>query len=462
MNYLPIFMKVQNQRCLLVGAGEVASRKAALLARTGAFIVVVAPRIHEEIRALVDRHGGEIHVREFLDSDLDEVSLVVAATDDDAVNRHVSELARSRKIPVNVVDNPELCSFIVPAIVDRSPVVVAISTEGSSPVFARQLKEKIEVLLPSRYGYLASLLGSLRDRVKQSVTDGTSRRRFWEKLLSGTMPELVLNGRDQDAMQVFEQTLTDINSTTNQGEVYLVGAGPGDPDLLTLKALRLMQAADVVLYDRLVSEEIMQKVRPDAERIFVGKEAKHHPVPQEEINEMLVRLAKEGRRVLRLKGGDPFIFGRGGEEIDRLADAGIAFQVVPGITAASGCACYAGIPLTHRDYSQSVRFVTGHMKNDLPDLDWQMLTREDQTLVIYMGVLTLPVISAQLVKHGMDAAMPVAIVEQGTTVHQRVITGTLGTIADIAEQNAVQSPAIVIIGKVVRLQSQLAWFNPQQ
>ena len=462
MNYLPIFMNVQGQRCLLVGAGEVASRKAALLARTGAFIVVVAPRVHEEIRALVNQHGGEIHTREFSDSDLDGVSLVVAATDNDAVNRHVSELAKTRKIPVNVVDNTELCSFIVPAIVDRSPVVVAISTEGSAPVFARQLKEKIEVLLPSRYGYLAALLGSLRDRVKQSVADGTSRRRFWEKLLFGTMPELVMSGREQDAMQVFEQTLIDINSSNHQGEVYLVGAGPGDPDLLTLKALRLMQAADVVLYDRLVSDEIMQKVRPDAERIFVGKEAKHHPVPQEEINELLVRLAKEGRRVLRLKGGDPFIFGRGGEEIDRLADAGIAFQVVPGITAASGCACYAGIPLTHRDYSQSVRFVTGHMKNDLPDLDWQMLSREDQTLVIYMGVLTLPVISAQLIKHGMDAEMPVAIVEQGTTVHQRVITGTLRTIADIAEQRTVQSPAIIIIGKVVRLQSQLAWFNPQQ
>lgn len=459
MNYLPVFMKVQDQRCVLVGAGEVASRKAALLARTGAFIVVVAPLVRDDIRELIQRHGGEIHQRKFVDSDLDQAALVIAATDDDTVNRHVSELARARQIPVNVVDQTELCSFIVPAIVDRSPVVVAISTEGSSPVFARQLKEKIEILLPSAYGHLASLLGSLRDRVKQAVTDGTLRRRFWEKLLSGTMPELVLSGREQDAMRVFDQTLANMSKAEVRGEVYLVGAGPGDPDLLTLKALRLMQSADVVLYDRLVSDEIMQKVRPDAERIFVGKEAKHHPVPQEEINDLLVRLAKEGHRVLRLKGGDPFVFGRGGEEIDRLADAGIAFQVVPGITAASGCACYAGIPLTHRDYSQSVRFVTGHMKNDLPDLDWPVLAKEDQTLVIYMGVLTLPVICEQLAAHGMDIHMPVAIVEQGTTPGQRVLTGTLASIADIATRHHIQSPAIIIIGKVVRLQSQLAWFN---
>src|SRR5690606_18480407 len=259
MNYLPVFLQVQGQRCVLVGAGEVASRKAALLARTGALLVVVAPQIHEQIRELVQRHGGEIHQREFVDTDLEGAALVIAATNDHNVNRHVSGLARSRNIPVNVVDNPDLCSFIVPAIVDRSPVVVAISTEGSSPVFARQLKEKIEVLLPSTYGHLASLLGNLRERVKQTLKDAVLRRRFWEKLLSGTMPELVLSGREQDAMQVFDKTLADMDAVPVTGEVYLVGAGPGDPDLLTLKALRLMQAADVVLYDRLVSDEIMQK-----------------------------------------------------------------------------------------------------------------------------------------------------------------------------------------------------------
>lgn len=467
MDYLPVFMNVRGQRCVLVGAGEVASRKAALLARTGAYIVVVAPLIREEVQAIIDEHGGEIHQREFADTDINDATLVIAATDNDSVNRHVSVLAKSRQIPVNVVDQTALCSFIVPAIVDRSPVVIAISTGGSSPVLTRDIKEKIEILLPSAYGRLAALLGSLREQVKTSIKSFSRRTRFWEKLLTGPMPELVLNGREHDAMALFEKTLSDMSRQESelipvQGEVYLVGAGPGDPDLLTLKALRLMYSADVVLYDRLVSDEIMGKVRPDAERIFVGKEAKHHPVPQEEINDMLVRLAQDGRKVLRLKGGDPFIFGRGGEEIDRLAAAGIPFQVVPGITAASGCACYAGIPLTHRDYSQSVRFVTGHMKNDLPDLDWPMLVQEEQTLVIYMGLITLPVICEQLQKHGMDAHMPVAVVEQGTTPRQKVVTGTLASIADLVISQTIKAPAIIIVGKVVKLQADLAWFNPGQ
>lgn len=460
MDYLPVFMNVRGQRCLLVGAGEVASRKAALLVRTGATLIVVAPWISDAVRELVSKHGGELHERGFADHDLDDVVLAVAATDDDEVNRRVSLLARERRLPVNVVDQTALCSFIVPAIVDRSPVVVAISTGGSSPVLTRQLKEKIDIMLPSAYGRLASVLGSLRDRVKLGVTDFSKRTRFWEKLLSGPMPELMLSGREQQAMQLFEASLADADNDTLQGEVYLVGAGPGDPDLLTLKALRLMYAADVVLHDRLVSPEIMKRVRPDAERIFVGKEAKHHPVPQEQINELLVRLTREGKKVLRLKGGDPFIFGRGGEEIDQLAAAGLPFQVVPGVTAASGCAAYAGIPLTHRDYSQSVRFVTGHMKNDLPDLDWSVLAKEDQTLVIYMGLITLPVICRQLQAHGMSGAMPVGIVEQGTLPQQRVVTGTLQDIADRVEAAQLKAPAIIIIGQVVKLHRQLSWFNP--
>lgn len=460
MDYLPVFMNVRGQRCLLVGAGEVASRKAALLVRTGATLIVVAPWISDAVRELVSKHGGELHERGFADHDLDDVVLAVAATDDDEVNRRVSLLARERRLPVNVVDQTALCSFIVPAIVDRSPVVVAISTGGSSPVLTRQLKEKIDIMLPSAYGRLASVLGSLRDRVKLGVTDFSKRTRFWEKLLSGPMPELMLSGREQQAMQLFETSLADADNDTLQGEVYLVGAGPGDPDLLTLKALRLMYAADVVLHDRLVSPEIMKRVRPDAERIFVGKEAKHHPVPQEQINELLVRLTREGKKVLRLKGGDPFIFGRGGEEIDQLAAAGLPFQVVPGVTAASGCAAYAGIPLTHRDYSQSVRFVTGHMKNDLPDLDWSVLAKEDQTLVIYMGLITLPVICRQLQAHGMSGAMPVGIVEQGTLPQQRVVTGTLQDIADRVEAAQLKAPAIIIIGQVVKLHRQLSWFNP--
>jgi uroporphyrin-III C-methyltransferase / precorrin-2 dehydrogenase / sirohydrochlorin ferrochelatase len=461
MDYLPVFMNVQQQRCLLVGAGEVASRKAALLARCGAYLVVVAPLVRDEIKELLSSHHGEIHIRMFQETDLDDVVLVVAATDSDEVNHRVSVLARARHLPVNVVDQTELCSFIVPAIVDRSPVVVAISTGGNSPVLTRQLKEKIEILLPSSYGRLALLLGNLRQRVKDRVANFSMRTRFWENLLSGPMPDLMLSGREHEAMQLFERSLEDADKEMLQGEVYLVGAGPGDPDLLTLKALRLMYAADVVLYDRLVSPEIMKRVRPDAERIFVGKEARHHPVPQEEINDMLVRLAQEGKKVLRLKGGDPFIFGRGGEEIDRLASARLPFQVVPGVTAASGCAAYAGIPLTHRDYSQSVRFVTGHMKNDQPDLNWQVLAKEDQTLVIYMGLITLPVICDQLYLHGMSADMPVGIVEQGTLPQQRVVTGTLKDIAAKVEAANVKAPAIIIIGQVVKLHRELAWFGQQ-
>lgn len=459
MDYLPVFMQITGRRCLLVGAGEVASRKAALLLRCGAHLVVVAPWVSDAVRELVETHGGEIHERPFEDSDLQDMVLVVAATDDDQVNRHVSELANERQLPVNVVDQTELCSFIVPAIVDRSPVVVAISTGGSSPVLTRRIKEQIEIQLPAALGRLAELLGSLRGRVKQQITGFRRRTRFWERLLSGPMPDLYLSGQEDQAMRLFEHALNSDQQDSSSGEVYLVGAGPGDPDLLTLKALRLMYAADVVLYDRLVSPEIMQRVRPDAERIFVGKEAKHHPVPQEEINERLVSLARAGQKVLRLKGGDPFIFGRGGEEIDRLTAEGIPFQVVPGITAASGCSAYAGIPLTHRDFSQSVRFVTGHLKNEQPDLNWSALVDEEQTLVIYMGLLTLQTICEQLMAHGMSATMPVAIVEQGTLPRQRVLTGTVSDIAEKATALGVKAPAIIIIGQVVRLQNRLAWFG---
>jgi uroporphyrin-III C-methyltransferase/precorrin-2 dehydrogenase/sirohydrochlorin ferrochelatase len=460
MDYLPVFMNVRQQRCLLVGAGEVASRKAALLARCGARLVVVAPLVRDDIRELAALHGGEVWQRCFEDTDLDGVCLVIAATDDERVNAHVSDLAKARNLPVNVVDQTDLCSFIVPAIVDRDPVLIAISTGGSSPVLTRQLKEKIEVAVPAAYGQLAALLGSLREQVKQRLADFRMRTRFWEKLLSGPMPDAMLAGRNHEAMQLFEQTLQDMDTEVQCGEVYLVGAGPGDPDLLTLKALRLMYAADVVLYDRLVSAPIMQRVRPDAERIFVGKEAHRHPVPQEQINELLVQLARSGQKVLRLKGGDPFIFGRGGEEIERLTGEGIPFQVVPGITSASGCSAYAGIPLTHRDYSQSVRFVTGHLKDDKPDLDWELLAREKQTLVVYMGLLTLNTICTQLYQHGMPGDMPVAVVEQGTTAQQRVLTGTLLDIGQQVAERGVLAPAIIIIGTVVSLHQKLAWFRP--
>jgi len=459
VDYLPVFLNIKGKTCLLVGGGEVALRKGTLLHRAGAVLRVVAPEIRDELRQLAEDCGGEVQERAFEPSDLEGVSIAVAGTNDESVNEQVSLLARERGLPVNVVDRPELCTFIVPAIVDRSPVVIAISTGGSSPVLTRQLKGKMEIMIPAAYGRLATMLGGFRSRVKVQISDFGKRTRFWEKLLSGPMPEMVFSGKDQQALEYMEHALQNADALSTGGEVYLVGAGPGDPDLLTLKALRLMYAADVVLYDRLVSPEILARVRPDAEKIHVGKRRFFHPVPQVEINEQLVRLAKQGKKVLRLKGGDPFIFGRGGEEIDTLAEQGIPFQVVPGITAASGCASYAGIPLTHRDYSQSVRFVTGHLKNDVVDLDWPALASEQQTVVIYMGLIGLENICQQLISHGMDTNMPVAIVQQGTTSNQKVLVGTLEDIHQRAVTEDIQPPTLIIIGNVVKLHRQLAWFN---
>lgn len=461
MEFLPIFLNVRSQNCVVVGGGEVAYRKAVLLDRAGARLRVVAPKICEPLEKLVLAGAGEMHIRAFKESDLDGVFLVVAATDDETVNQQVSELAKNRGLPVNVVDKPELCSFIVPSIVDRSPVVIAISSGGTSPILTRQLKEKIEVLIPATYGRLAMLLGKFRGRVKSVVTDFTSRTRFWEKLLSGPMPGMVLAGDEVAAWRYIEKQLGESDQLAVQGEVFLVGAGPGDPDLLTIKALRLMYEADVVLYDRLVSKEIMLKVRPDAEKIHVGKARANHSVPQEQINEMLVRLAKEGKKVLRLKGGDPFIFGRGGEEIDRLAQEKIPFQVVPGITAASGCAAYAGIPLTHRDCSQSVRFVTGHLKDGSIDLDWDSLAKEHQTIVFYMGLVGLEKICESLISHGAEPDLPIALVQQGTTETQLVLRGTLATMPALVLANEVKAPTIIIVGRVVALQSKYAWFRKE-
>lgn len=459
MDLLPIFLNIKNKKCVIVGGGEVAYRKASLLLRAGADLHIVAASLSDELRQLCVAHDSVITEREFQEVDLTGATLVVAATDDLATNQRVSVLSTERGIPVNVVDQPHLCSFIMPSIVDRSPIVVAISSGGSSPILTRKLKELNETMIPGRINKLAELLGSYRERVKKEIGDFSERIRFWENVLDSEIPELVYNGQDNDAKAALDSWLANPDSDRVGGEVYLVGAGPGDPDLLTLRALRLMHKADVVLYDRLVSPEILLKLRPDAEKIYVGKRSADHAVPQETINEMLVRLAKEGNRVLRLKGGDPFIFGRGGEELESLAAAGIPFQVVPGITAASGCASYAGIPLTHRDYSQSVRFLTGHTKDGRVPLQWDILVKEQQTLVFYMGLAGLPVICEQLLKHGMSSTTPVAVIQQGTTHTQKVVVGNLDKIADLAVEKEIQAPTIIIIGEVVKLQQSLSWFN---
>lgn len=456
MDFLPLFHKLQGRVVLVVGGGEVALRKARLLSDAGGQLRVVAPEVRDELTALAGE--GRVHLRGYESADLQGVALVVAATDDEPLNARISAEAQALGIPVNVVDAPALCSVIFPAIVDRSPLIVAVTSGGDAPVLARLIRAKIETWIPSTYGQLASLAKKFRERVKQLFPDVQQRRVFWEDVFQGQIAESVFAGKLGEGERLLEAKIAGA-APRALGEVYLVGAGPGDPDLLTFRALRLMQQADVVLYDRLVAPAIIELCRRDAERIYVGKRRAEHAVPQEEINQLLVDLAKQGKRVLRLKGGDPFIFGRGGEEIEQLAAEGIPFQVVPGITAASGCAAYAGIPLTHRDHAQSVRFVTGHLKDGSTDLPWTDLVAPGQTLVFYMGLVGLPQICQALIEHGRAADTPAALVQQGTTQNQRVFTGTLANLPQLVAEHEVHAPTLVIVGEVVTLREKLAWFD---
>lgn len=460
MEYFPVFLDLKNRLCLLVGGGDIATRKGRLLSKAGARLRVVAPEISSELRELVALNNGELHEREYQTDDLNDCVIAIAATDIESLNEQISNDAKARNLPVNVVDSPALCTYITPAIIDRSPLVIAISSGGESPVLARLIRAKLETLIPASYGRLAQIASSWRDRVKARFDDGDSRRRFWEKILQGPAAELALNGQEEVAEKIIATEISKDDQTITQGEVYLVGGGPGDPELLTLRALRLMQQADVVLYDRLVSDGVMELVRRDAERIYVGKRRSEHAMEQENINQLLVDLAKQGKRVLRLKGGDPFIFGRGGEEIELLAQNNIPFQVVPGITAASGCSAYAGIPLTHRDYAQSVRFVTGHLKSDNTNLQWPELANPTQTLVFYMGLVGLKEICESLISHGRAATTPVALIEKGTTQEQRVLISDLASIADVVAANDVHAPTLFIVGEVVKLHDSLKWFKP--
>jgi uroporphyrin-III C-methyltransferase/precorrin-2 dehydrogenase/sirohydrochlorin ferrochelatase len=457
MDFLPVFLRIKQQRVLVVGGGQVALRKVQMLLRAEARIRLVAPDIDPELKQLLKDRTHQVEERAFFEQDLEGCKLAIAATADSATNMAVSMAASKRNMPVNVVDQPELCTFIFPSIVDRSPVVVAVSSGGTSPVLARLLRARLETFIPSSYGQLASLLGQYRAQVKRRFASTAQRMRFWEGVLNGPVGELAMSGQTRQAEALLLQHMAQEAGASMQGEVYLVGAGPGDPDLLTFRALRLMQQADVVLYDRLVSPQILNMTRQDAEKIHVGKERSKHTMAQQDISKLLVTLAQQGKRVLRLKGGDPFIFGRGGEEIEELAAAKIPFQIVPGITAASGCAAYAGIPLTHRDYAQSVRFVTGHLKDESCDLDWPQLVQPGQTVVYYMGLISLPQICAKLIEHGQDPATPIALVQQGTTPEQKVYVGSLRTMPDVIAGKDVKAPTLIIVGKVVSLHEKLAW-----
>jgi uroporphyrin-III C-methyltransferase / precorrin-2 dehydrogenase / sirohydrochlorin ferrochelatase len=457
MNYFPVFFDLTAQRVLVVGGGEVALRKVDLLQRCGASITLVAPQIHPELEKRASGGSLTLAIREFEPADLEGARLVIVATSRRAINRWIANLSESRGIPVNVVDDREASRFIVPAIIDRDPVLVAVSTGGASPVLARRLRERLETAIPKKLGKFAAWLQTLRGPARRRLREGGARRRFFESLIDGPAARRFAAGDEPGAQRIAQALLGSGPTAPACGEVTLVGAGPGDPELLTLKALRALQDADVILYDRLVPEAVLDMARRDAARICVGKAAGGIGSTQEEINGLLISHAAQGKRVVRLKGGDPFIFGRGGEELEALARAQIGFSVVPGVTAAAGCAAYAGIPLTHRGYAHSVSFVTGHAGGQQPD--WRSLAMPGNTAVFYMGLARLEHIAANLMEHGAAASLPAAIIAQGTRENQRVVIATLATMADVAAREALESPALLVVGEVVSLHASLAWFN---
>jgi uroporphyrin-III C-methyltransferase/precorrin-2 dehydrogenase/sirohydrochlorin ferrochelatase len=458
MEYLPLFFDVKGKTCLLVGGGTIAYRKAKLLVGAGARLAVVAPAIEPDLLELVQGTNGEYYEERYGAKCLTDKYFVIAATNDENLNEKVAVDCRARKVLVNVVDAPQHCDVIFPAIIDRAPIVIAVSSSGAAPVLARSVRTRIESTIPANFGVLANFIGERRDEVRQQL-DEQKLRLFWEDFVQSEIAERVMLGRLDDAQEMFIRALDHAvkNKEVSEGEVYLIGAGPGDPDLLTFKALRLLQRADVVLYDRLVSSEIVAMSRRDAEHVYVGKMRSEHTVPQQEINRLLIEYAGEGKKVARLKGGDPFVFGRGGEEIAGLAQNNIPFQIVPGVSAANGCACYAGIPLTHRDHAQSVRFVTGHLKDGSMDLPWAELVTPSQTVVVYMGLISLPIICEQLVAHGAPGNTPVALIERGTTPDQQAHIGTLTSIVDLVADKNVQAPTLIIVGGVVKLYDSLSW-----
>ena len=459
MDHLPIFINIRKKPCIVIGGGDIALRKINLLLKANAKVDCLSPLFCKGIKNLSkDGHITLIN-KSFDQTDIKDYSIIIAATDDKSVNSLISSIAQVKKIPVNVVDSPELSSFIMPSIVDRSPLIIAVSSSGKAPVLSRIIRAKLETVIPSAYGILADIAGEYRQKVKDRFSTIKDRRAFWEAVFSGVIAEKVFSGRISEAKEDIQRQLDD-SVEMDLGEVYLVGAGPGDPDLLTFKALRLIQQADVVLYDRLVSKGVMELVRRDSELIYVGKKGgSDKSTKQVDINDQLVELAKSGKRVCRLKGGDPFIFGRGGEEIESLSEHGIPFQVVPGITAASGCSSYAGIPLTHRDYSQSCRFVTAHLKNGTTNLPWEEFIIDQQTIVFYMALSGANYICEKLMEYGMDKDMPIAIIEKGTMPEQKVYISSLIELPALLEREDIHAPTLMIVGEVVKLNEKLNWYG---
>ncbi len=462
MKYFPLNIELGKKTILLIGGGEVAERKLDLLMKAEAKVTILAPSFTDYLLSFKENKNLIFIDSEYTVSILDKhnFSFIIAATNNEKLNTQIACDANERNILVNVVDRPEICDFIFPSILERGPVTVSVSTGGASPVLARMLRTKLETLIPGGYGKLAKIVSENRIKVREKFKNFKSNRIFWEEILNSKFVDLILSGQESDALSYLNKEIENFDETKkSEGEVYLVGAGPGDPDLLTFRALRLMQQADIVLYDRLVHPDIIELVRRDAQKIYVGKERDHHVVRQNEINQLLVKYAKEGNRVLRLKGGDPFIFGRGGEEIETLVDENVTFQVVPGITSASGCSAYSGIPLTHRDYAQSCIFVTGHLKDGELVLNWEKLIQPNQTIVFYMGLVSIKIICKQLIKYGLEKNTLSAIVQQGTTQNQKVFTTTVEKMPELVEKERPSPPTIFIIGNVVQLRDKLNWFS---
>ncbi len=463
MDHLPIFLDIRGKTVVVSGGGTLAARRVERALSAGAQVKVFAGELSEEFRPFLENEAVSIFRRRVEQEDLTGAILAYGAEEDLENDKRLHALAKRAGVLTNIADTMELCDFITPAILDRTPLVAAISSSGASPILARIIKAELESAIPATFGNLSKFLGQFRDEVAGRITDGTQRRRFWEDVAESAVGERVMAGDFEGAEAALRARLDAFDDRAGggpAGEIYLVGTGPGDPDLLTFRALRLMQRADVVLYDRLIGPRLMNLVRRDAERIYVGKKKNEHTMSQEEISQLLVRLAQEGKRVLRLKGGDPFIFGRGGEEIETIARHGIPFQVVPGITAAAGCAAYAGIPLTHRDHAQTCIFVTGHGKDGEIDLNWEALIQPKQTVAIYMGLGMIDALASAFIAHGMAPDMPAAVIDNGTRRAQRVVTGTISDIAEKTDVAGLKGPAIIIIGTVVTLRERLAWFQP--
>jgi uroporphyrin-III C-methyltransferase/precorrin-2 dehydrogenase/sirohydrochlorin ferrochelatase len=460
---LPVLLDVSDKTCLIVGGGRIATRRAKGIASAGIRINVVAEQLDNRLQKLCEDSGGLVSIASWQKSDIHaDYVFVIAATDNHKVNRDIAAACHELGVAVNVSSDHSLSDIAFPTVIDRDPINISVSSGSASPILAKLLAGRIDSIVPAGYGRLAELVTSYRAKVNEVIQDPAQRKLFWERVLTGNVAESIFSGNADAAEKLLLKTLNQETGELARGEVYLIGAGPGDPDLLTFRAYRLLQQSEVVLYDRLVSDRILEQINPEAEMIYVGKKRASHSMLQGDINQTLVTHAKQGKRVARLKGGDPFIFGRGGEEIELLAENRIPFQVVPGITAASGCACYSGIPLTHRDHAQSVRFVTGQLKDGTVDLPWDQLVAPDQTVVIYMGLVGLPIISSKLMENGLDPDTPAAMIEQGTTLDQKIHCSTIEKLPAIIAALPVQAPTLMIIGSVVTLHESLKWFQPPE